>query len=142
MKILQDTGYIFNQHFLPHDADHKRLSYNNQSIKEMLEDLGMRNAEIVPRIDNIQAGISLTRAAFPQAYFDETECKLGLQRLENYRKRWVVATQSWGEPLHDDNSNGADGFRQWAQALHGGLMRLAGKQDKPSRRKNGSWRTT
>jgi hypothetical protein len=142
MKILQDTGYLFNQHFLPHDADHKRLSHNNKSIKEMLEELGMQNAEIVPRIDNIAAGIEMTRSAFPQAYFDETECKLGLQRLENYKKRWVVATQTWGDPLHDDNSNGADGFRQWAQALVGGLMRMAGRQEGPTKRKNSSWRTT
>ena len=142
VKYLQDTGYLFNQHLLPHDADHKRLSYNNQSIKEMLEELGLRNVDIVPRIDNILAGIEITRAAFPMAWIDETDCKLGLQRLENYRKRWVVMTQTWGDPLHDYNSNGADAFRQWAQALSGNLMRMAGKADKPSPRRNVSWRTT
>lgn len=127
IKLLQDTGFIWNKHFLPHDADHKRLSDRNKSTKEMLEELGLRNIEIIPVISDINTGINLTRAAFPTAYFDEEGCKLGFKHLENYKKRWNERDGRWSdEPLKDKTSEGADAFRQWAQAKSLGLVTLAG----------------
>ena len=127
IKLLQDTGYIWNKHFLPHDADHKRLSDRNKSTKEMLEDLGLRNIEIVPVISDINTGINITRAAFASAYFDEEGCKLGFSHLENYKKRWNEKDSRWSdEPRKDHTSEGADAFRQWAQAKSLGLVTLAG----------------
>lgn len=127
IKLLQDTGFIWNKHFLPHDADHKRLSDRNKSTKEMLEDLGLRNIEIVPVISDINTGINITRAAFATAYFDEEGCKLGFSHLENYKKRWNDKDGRWSdEPRKDHTSEGADAFRQWAQAKSLGLVTLAG----------------
>lgn len=127
IKELQDTGYIWNKHFLPHDAAHERLSERNKSTKEMLEDLGLRNIEIVPRISDINTGIQITRNAFPSAYFDEVGCKLGLSHLENYKKKWNDRDGRWSnEPRKDQTSEGADAFRQWAQAKEGGMITEAG----------------
>ncbi len=139
-KVLQDTGYIFNRHYLPHDADHHRLSIGNKSIKEMLEELGMKRVEIVPRIENITFGIEMVRKIFPACYFDEAECSQGLLRLENYPKAGNSRPGSWGDPLHDDNSNGADAFRGFAQAIDANLVAPAGSSSKPKPR-TGSWRT-
>lgn len=127
VKLLQDTGYIFNKHFLPHDAAHKRLSVQNKSTKEMLEDLGLRNIEIVPVTPDINTGIQATRAEFSTAYFDETGCKLGFSHLENYKKKWNDRDVRWSdEPRKDHTSEGADAFRQWAQAKQGGMVTPAG----------------
>lgn len=127
VKLLQDTGHVFNKHFLPHDAAHKRLSDTNKSTKQMLEDLGLRNIVIVPVITDINTGIQITREAFGSAYFDEAGCKLGLQRLENYKKKWNATDGRWSnEPKHDANSEGADAFRQWAQAKLKGLVTKSG----------------
>jgi hypothetical protein len=127
IKYLQDTGYIFNRHYLPHDAAHKHLSDTNRSIAEQLEDKGMRGLEIVPRISDIGAGINLVREHFAQAWFDEEGCAEGLKRLGGYRKQWNSTLGAWRpEPAHDDNSHGSDAFRQWAQALDGGLLVPAG----------------
>lgn len=127
VKALQDTGYVFNKHFLPHDADHKRLSDTNKSTKQMLADLGLQNLVIVPQITDINTGIQMTREAFGSAWFDETACKLGLQRLENYKKKWNERDGRWSnEPRHDVNSEGADSFRQWAQAKSKNLITKAG----------------
>lgn len=127
VKVLQDSGYIFNKHFLPHDANHKRLSDENKSIKEMLEARGLRNIEIVPVISDINTGIQITRSHFSTAYFDETGCKLGFAHLENYKKKWNEKEGRWSdEPRKDHTSEGADAFRQWAQAKEGGLITLAG----------------
>lgn len=118
---------MFNKHFLPHDASHKRLSDTNKSTKQMLEDLGLRNVVIVPQITDINTGIQMTREAFGSAWFDESGCKLGIQRLENYKKKWNERDGRWSnEPRHDVNSEGADAFRQWAQAKTKNLVTKAG----------------
>jgi hypothetical protein len=118
VSYMQKLGYVWGRHYLPHDAAHERLSLDNKSIETMLNDIGLDNTEIVPKIDRVQTGIDLTRMAMSQAWVDQTQCKQGIIRLENYRKAWNTQTQSWkDEPLHDDNSNGADAFRQWGQSL-------------------------
>ncbi len=126
-KELQNTGYLWNKHFLPHDAAHKRLSDTNKSTKEMLEALGLRNIEIVPVISDINTGINITRDNVPTAYFDEVGCKQGFAHLESYKKRWNERDGRWSdEPRKDHTSEGADAFRQWAQAKALGLVTAAG----------------
>jgi len=141
VKILQDTGYIFGKHFLPHDAEHKRLSDDNRSVKEILEGLGVRNIEIVPRITNITTGIGMTRAAFTQCWIDETNCKQGIKRLDNYRKRWSPQQARYlDEPVNDHTQTaGPDALRQWAQALDGGMLNT--QAVRKTKTKARSWRT-
>jgi len=142
VAYLQSLGYIWGRHYLPHDADHKRLSTTNQSIREMLEDLGLRSSEIVDRIENVNFGIQQTRAAFAQCWFDEAGCKEGLNRLANYRKRWNSTVGAWAnEPRHDDNSNGADAFRQFGQVLASGLLTRSGTVMPRRAQTRQSWRT-
>lgn len=122
---LLSLGYVFGTHYLPHEADYKRLGKDpdtNQTLKEMFEELlpGHR-FEVVPRVSNINAGIQATRAAFAMASFDEQDCKQGLIRSANYRKKWDKVRGCWHEePLHDDNSHGADALRQWGQLIESG----------------------
>lgn len=116
---LRAKGYVYNKHFLPHDADHKRLSDYNRSTKEMLEDLMPGETfEVVPRITELVTGIQQTRKHMKGVYIDESRCALGIQRLEGYRKKYSRAeTRFLDQP---DKSNGctegADAFRQYAQA--------------------------
>ena len=141
-KYLQDTGYIFGRHFLPHDANHKKLSDTNKSVKEMLEALSVRNIDIVPVITDELTGIQMTRDAFSQCVFDEVDCAQGLKRLQGFKKAWNAQTGSW-KPTprpNDENAHGADAFRQFGQALDGGMLK--GVIDAPARRKpKGSWRS-
>ncbi len=131
---LQNSGFLFNKHFLPHDAAHSRLSNDrNKSIQQMLADLNIRNTVIVPRIDSINAGIQQCRQHLATSYFDEVACKLGIARLDNYKKKWNTAAGRWSdEPLHDINSEGADAYRQFAQAKEAGLITLAGSTRMPT----------
>lgn len=127
MRVLQDTGYLWNKHFLPHDAGHVRLGTQNKSTKKQLEDLGLRNIVTVPVTPSINSGIQLTRQEMAKCYFDEVGCKDGLIRLAGYKKKWNSAGGRWSdEPCHDANSEGADAFRQFAQAEAGGLIEMAG----------------
>lgn len=114
---MQRHGYVWGRHYLPHDGDTQRLGIEkNWTPKQMLEELGLRNVEIVPRIDRVQTGIQMTRNAFSSSWFDEEGCKDGLKRLEMYRKEWDDRRGVWkDEPRHDKASNGADAFRGFGQ---------------------------
>jgi len=122
---LQNQGLVFGRHYLPHDAEHRRLGMNpdtNRTIKEMLESLlpGQR-FEVTPRVTTIQTGIQATRNVFSSCWFDETKCLQGLKRLAGYKKEWDKSNGCWRDtPRHDENSHGADAFRQFGQEADGG----------------------
>lgn len=125
VRYLQETGYIWNRHFLPHDAGHVRLGQQNKSIAKQLSELGLQNIKVLPVADSINAAIQLTRQQMFTCYFDEVGCKEGLARLAAYKKQWNKSSGRWSDlPKHDANSEGADAFRQFAQANDAGLVEL------------------
>lgn len=137
VSYMQGLGYVWGRHYLPHDGDTKRLGVEQTwTPRQMLEDLGLRNIEIVPRIDRVQNGIQMVRDVFGSCWFDEANCKTGILRLESYRKEWDKRLAVWkDEPRHDQASNGADSFRTFAQGYEpttsGGW-----------KRKSTNWKTT
>lgn len=125
VRYMQNTGYIWGRHYVPHDAEHKRLGQApdlNRSVKEMLEDLMPgQNFQVVPRVTTVTSGIQATRNVFESCWFDETGCADGLKRLGNYRKEWNKSLGCWRDtPRHDENSHGADAFRQFGQEADAG----------------------
>ncbi|WP_395146975.1 terminase [Moraxella atlantae] len=124
---LKAKGYVFGTHFLPHDADHERLSDTNKSTVDMLRDLMPgENFVIVPRITYLMDGIQQTRAAMRNYYFDKTNCKLGIDRLDGYKKRWSEKDMRYIDLPDKSNgcSEGADALRQHAQAKASGLISI------------------
>lgn len=132
-RYLQESGYLWNKHFLPHDAGHARLGERNQSVEDQLKKLGLRNTVIVPVTPSVNTAIQLVRQEMQAAYFDEVGCDMGLKRLAGYKKKWNESAGRWSdEPKHDENSEGADAFRQWAQAKAGGLITMHGSRPAPN----------
>lgn len=147
VRYLQATGYIFGRHYVPHDAENKRLGTDpdkNRSILEMLEELlpGHR-FETVPRVTDIHTGIQAVRNVFDSCWFDEEGCKEGLEHLAGYRKEWDEKHGVWrGHPRHDEHCHGADAFRQFAQeADAGNQFRDGYSSPSKSRRSSGSWKS-
>ena len=144
-KEIRDTGFIINKIFLPHDADHKRLSDTNKSIKEMLEDLlpGVQ-FEIVPKVTDLNAGIQTLRAEMASAYLDVESCKQGIDRLDRYTKRWSTRDGRYIDEPNKSNgcSEAADALRQWAQAKMAGNVTMAGatRQGRGLTREAPDWR--
>jgi len=118
---LQKHDYVWGTHHLPHDAGHVRQGMlNNLSPMAMLKKLGLKDIEIVKRVDDISFGIQATRDSFATVWIDETECKEGIIHLDSYRKRWNRTTERFMDaPLHDIHSEGADAFRQFGQGYEG-----------------------
>lgn len=124
---LRKLGYLFGGHYLPHDANHKRLSDYNKSIKEQLQDLMPgEKFHIVPQVTQLITGIQATRKHLKTAYFDQKRCKKGIARIEGYRKRFNRADNRFSDEPDKSNgcSEGADALRQWAQQKElGGIGR-------------------
>ena len=121
--LRKDRHIVLGKHFLPHDAGHERMGIITDSIEQQLNTLGLYNTQIVPKIDEKQTAITLARSLFAQAVFHEVECAPGITHLEQYGKKWNTQLGTWSAtPKHDEHSNAADAFMQWAQALNGGLM--------------------
>lgn len=142
-KELQSRGYLYNKHFMPHDADHKRLSDTNKSVRDMMADLGLKNIEIVPVISDLNRGIQMTRKHFSSAWFDADGCKAGIKRLDNYRKKYNARDARWIDEPNKANgsSEAADAFRQFAQAKEAGSITVTGSTRTGRRRESPNWRT-
>ena len=128
VEELRTKGYVFGGHFLPHDADHRRLSDYNRSTREMLQDLMPGETfHVVPVITGLVTGINQTRKHLKGAYMDESRCAKGIQRLEGYRKRFNRADNRYTDQPDKSNgcSEGADALRQWAQAKELGMVQSA-----------------
>jgi len=125
---LKSKGYVFGTHFLPHDANHKRLSDFNKSTRDMLQDLlpGERFA-IVPLITELTTGIQQTRKHLKGAYFDKAGTADGINRIDNYKKKYSRAEARFIDSPNKSNgcSEGADALRQWAQAKELGMIESA-----------------
>lgn len=125
---LRKFGYLFGAHFLPHDADYRRLGDFNKSTKEMLQDLMPgEKFHIVPRITELVTGVQQTRKHMKGAWFDKTRCKEGVARLDGYKKKFSRQDDRFTDQPDKSNgcSEGADAFRQWAQAKELGMLATA-----------------
>lgn len=116
-RKMQALGYAWGRHYLPHDAAHRRPgSEVLKTSKDMLEDLGLRNIEIVPQIHDLTAGINMMRDRFSRYRIDEENCKEGIIHIEGYRKRRNMNTGEFtSEPLKNGHQHAADALRQHAQ---------------------------
>ena len=114
-KILKEKGYLYGDHYLPHDVVVTELT-TNKSRKETLEDSGVNPLIVVPRISEKGEAIEMARRAIPSCWFDKKRCSEGIKAIENYRKEWDDKKQVFrNRPLHDWASNPADAFMQFAQ---------------------------
>ena len=124
---LRSRGFLFGQHFLPHDASHTRLGEFNRSIMNMLQDLmPQEKFVIVPRVTELMTGIFQTRKHLKNAFFDETACNKGIMRIEGYKKRFSQKDNRFLDLPDKSNgcSEGADALRQWAQAKELGMLSM------------------
>lgn len=112
-KVLHEKGYNYESHILPHDVKVKELG-TGKSRLETLDNLGVRNIEIAPRL-SVDDGIQAARSMLNKCWFDEEKCERGIEALLQYRREFDEKLKSWrGRPLHDWTSHGADSFRYLA----------------------------
>jgi phage terminase large subunit len=114
IKVLKDKGYIYGEHYAPHDIEVRELT-NGKTRRETAQNLGI-NFKVVPRLSR-EDGIEAVRNILPRCFFDQNKCENLIEALHNYRKKWDEKNQVFGEPIHDLFSHPADAFRMFAIAF-------------------------
>lgn len=114
-KMLQDRGYLYGKHHLPHDAKAETLAAGGRSIIEQLTDLiGVGNVSLHLERDP-QDRIQAARAIFDRCWFDRDKTKTGRRHLLRYRREFDDARNVYKPtPRHDDASHAADAFGLFA----------------------------
>lgn len=108
-----DRKFMYGRNVAPFDVGNKELG-TGLSRWAAAATLGLR-FDHLPRVAQKMDSINAARNILSVCWFDEEQCDEGISRLENYRKQWDEHLQTWkNEPLHDDNSNGADAFQTLA----------------------------
>jgi len=107
-SILDERGYVYDTHYLPHDANVREIG-TGKSRLEIAQSLGLVTS-IVPKM-SIEDGINATRMTLGRCWFDYEKTKDGLDALRQYR--WAVTDkgETKNRPLHDWTSHAADSFR-------------------------------
>ncbi|HEY3644594.1 MAG TPA: hypothetical protein VGM16_04580 [Gammaproteobacteria bacterium] len=111
-KMLQDRGYLYGEHWAPHDIVARELG-TGKSRLEVAKGLGL-NFRTAPRL-SVEDGIEAVRNLLPRAWFDAEKCRQGLRALKSYHRDFSERRQSYlPHPVHDWSSHAADALRTGA----------------------------
>jgi phage terminase large subunit len=116
LEYLQNLKYVYGYHYLPHDGDNETLA--SKSVANLVRATYPKRVIVVPRVPQKIVGIRAARQIFDLCNFDEENTQDGWQCLCRYQ--WKVnedTGQFSQQPLHNDYSNGADGFQTFALSL-------------------------
>lgn len=127
VKVLQDKGYIYANHWWPWDTRARDMA-TGMSLIDKAKQLGLQ-AQVTPNI-SVNEGIGIARMKFSQVWIDE-----GLERfvdtLSQYRKEWDDKRGEFkNKPLHDWTSHCADSVRYWAVVSDREAMQLLRKEQR------------
>jgi len=108
-------GYLYGNHYLPHDIEVKEL-LTEKSRKATLEDLLGTDVQVAPD-HAVLDGINAVRRMLDRTWIDPVRCERGLEALRNYRREYDDKLKDWkASALHDWSSHGADALRMFAVA--------------------------
>lgn len=114
-KVLNDRGYLYNEHVFPHDAEVSELG-TGRTRRETLSDLGI-DGTVLPRT-TADDRINAARMTLPRCWFDAEKCTRGLEALRQYRREYDDRLRDFrNRPLHDWASHGADSFGYLCEGL-------------------------
>ena len=112
LKVLQERGYLYERHWLPHDAKAKSLGTGSSIQEQMIK--ARFPTQITPGLSVVD-GIAAARSIFGTCYFDEKRCADGLDALRNYRYKPHDDGRTFSKnPEHNWASHGSDAFRYLA----------------------------
>jgi len=120
-KVLKEKGYVYGNHWMPHDADARVQSPGElaKTPRQMAEDVGIKPVTTVERARNMElilkVHIPACRNMISRCWFDDRKCVQGIACLENYKAEYDEEKKVLSNyPKHDWSSHGADSFRTFA----------------------------
>lgn len=126
LRVLDERGYDYGEHYAPHDIEHRELGSGGKSRKDIAAqgfDVDGKRLKIDFRVvpmKRVDDGIEDVRQMLARCYFLESKTAEGVKCLESYRKDWNDKLGCFRDsPLHDWSSHSADAFRYMAAAEQG-----------------------
>ena len=117
-QVLQARGYVYGQHWAPHDIHVRELGSGRSRI-ETAAALGI-TFETVPRVHTstageVEEGIHAGRLLLARSWFDDARTRGLLDALQHYRREYNARLNEFrATPVHDFASHGADAWRYLA----------------------------
>lgn len=114
-KVLNDRGYDYDYHIMPHDIDHREWGNNARSRLDVIHGLIPGRIKVLPQA-SIDDGINAVRMLLMTAVIDQTKCARGISCLQQYHRTWDDKLKIYSEkPFKDWSSHGCDAMRYFAQ---------------------------
>ena len=112
VKVLEEKGYTYGEHYFPHDIKVKELG-TGKSRKEVLEGLGIK-VNVVPKL-SIEDGIQAVRIVFPNLWIDSEKCELFIDAISQYRQLFDEQMQRFkNDAVPDWTTHASDMLRYFA----------------------------
>lgn len=113
ISVIQNKGYNYNKHFLPHDANARELQTNMTRV-DFFRNRGINNVEVLrpTKFTLGQDDINLVaRPKFSKCWFDEKKCQRGLECLRAYHYEYDEKNRLLKDkPCHDWSSHSSSAF--------------------------------
>ena len=107
--MLQKKGYLYANHFAPHDIRAKEISTGKTRL-DTAREYGI-DFRIVPMV-SLDNGIDKGRLFWSKLWVDGEKCSHWLDAMSQYRQEWDDNKGCWIEkPVHDWTSHPADVHR-------------------------------
>lgn len=127
-KMLQNKGYVYGQHFAPHDiqGSNKNSFQTGKTTMAVANSLNIPFKVLTPhRVEDRHEAV---RGILPKCFFDKKNCAEGIEALCNYRKKRNenLSTEEkpvyYEEPVKDWTRHLADAFGYMAMAYRFDLI--------------------
>lgn len=117
MQVKREMPFLrYGRHFLPHDVAVREWGAGRSRLATLREH-GVKDVNV-----GIAAGpaerVNAGRALLPFMRFNKATCDIGIKRLRNYSRKLNRTMETYGGPLHDENSHGADAYGEFAVNCH------------------------
>ena len=110
-RVLKDRGYVYGQHWAPHDIAVREFS-SGKSRLDIAASLGIP-FQIVPQLP-LDDGVNAVRLLLPRCWFDVQKCEAGLEVSRTIaRPTTSVSRSSWAPPCTIGPPTGRMPFEGW-----------------------------
>jgi hypothetical protein len=115
-EVLQKRGYVYGDHWLPHDINVQEFAGGTTRFNTFKKLFG-RVARVMKKT-KVEDGINAVRMVFKSCRFNKVLCQRGIDALINYERKFDAKNNIWQDrPLHNWASHGADSFRGFAMSV-------------------------
>lgn len=113
-RLDRKVPFKYGETFFPHDIRVREWGGGARSRVEVVQRLGVKNIR-KGAATNPEDRIAAVRDLLPVVRFNLTpRVKIGMQRLQRYRRKFNDTLQTYTTPEDDINSHGADAFGEYA----------------------------